>query len=1086
MSPSLTSLALLLTLGPPAAAVGGGYLRHPAAGGGQVFFTAEGDLWRAPLAGGEARRLTTHPGQETRPAVSPDGAWVAFSASYEGPQEAYVMPAQGGAPKRLSFEGGSVQVLGWTPRGEVLFGAPAERGPASRRVLVTVHPGTLARRVLPLADVAEACLDGSGRRLFFTRMGLTVTGDNVRAYRGGAASELWCYDLTESREAVRIPFDAPLKRPMWHGDRLYVVCDRDGRDNLWSMKADGSDARQLTFHKDWDLRGASLGEGRIVYQLGADLRAFELATGRDLPLELRLGSDEDQARPRVLRRPLDYLDNAAFALNGERVALTARGQVLLAGLEGLRRVEVALPPASRAREAVLSRDGAWVYALCDAGGDLQVWRFPADGRPGGEALTREPGVTRAALHPSPDGQFLAHTDRDGRVYLLKLANGENRCIDTAPNGGSTDVTWAPDGKHLALVRPDSARNRNQILLVRAADGHKAPLSSDKYESYAPAFSPDGRWLFFLSDRHFQATNPSPWGDRNLGPFFDRRTQVFALALQEGLRFPFQPRTELDVPESREAGKPEPKGKSPEPPAPVWEGLAERLFEVPLPPGNYAGLRTDGKRLYLLDRQPQSSALKSAEIGPRPSLETFAPDVAGFELSADGRKLMFVRRGPAGRSFHIVEAGAKAPSELAKSEVRVGDWSLAVDPRTEWRQMFQDAWRMHREHFYDARMRGLDWEGLRRKYEPLVDRIRDRAELDDLLGQMMGELGALHSQIRPGDQRQAQDGAAPAFLGAVLERVADGFRIAHIYRTEPELPSEAGPLAQPGLDVREGDVITAVNGRPVREARHISDLLQGRAGEPVLLALQREGKPQKPVLVKPVDAQRQSHLRYADWEEACRRTVAQASGGRIGYLHLRAMGPLDIATFARDFYGQFDREGLILDVRRNNGGNIDSWVIEKLLRRAWAFWTDRKGRFLDTNMQQAFRGHLVVLVDELTYSDGESFAAGIKALGLGPLVGRRTAGAGVWLGDSNRLMDGGQARAAETPQYAAKDGAWIIEGVGVSPDVEVVNPPRATFEGRDLQLEKALALLQERLREAPVKPLKASGVPTLASGQRARD
>ncbi len=1087
-----SSMALVLLLGVPATAEDA-YVRFPTTKGDHVFFTAEGDIWRVPLSAGRAVRLTTHSSQETRPAVSPDGRWLAFSASYEGPQEVYLMPVEGGQPNRLTYEGLGCSVLGWTPHGQVLYSTSAEFGPGRGTVVAMVDPKTLRRTTLPLADANEACVDETGRTLFFTRLGIHMTGDNVRHYRGGAAAEVWRYDLEGGGEAAKVPFDAPIRRPMVWKDRLIVVSDKDGCDNLWSMGFDGSNAKQLTRHTAWDVRGASLGDGRVAYQQGADLRIFDLASGEDRAIAVTLTSDFDHRRERLIKRPLDFLDNTDFAMNGERIVLTARGQVAVAGLNGIRRVDLAVPVGSRAREATMSLDGKSVYAFCDATGEQQLWRFPADGAPDGKALTTDKGLDRRGLTPSPDGATLAHADRQGNLYLLTLATGENKRIDTNPMGIAPRMAWAPDGKTLAILRSDTSHHLDQILLYSVSEGRKVTVTSDKYNSFAATFTPDGKWLYFLSSRNFQVVNGSPWGDRNMGPYFDHRTKVYALALQEGLRFPFEPKTELDAeakgPKDPKATKDPKDGKIELPPI-NWNGLAARLYEVPLAAGNYGELRTDGKRLYFTDREGRVTTVKSLEIGNGGTpAEVFAADVAGFDLSADGKKALLVKRGPSGptgpapETFYIVEAGPKAPADLAKTEVKLGDWAFTVDPRAEWKQMFLDAWRMHRDRFFDNHMRGMNWEAIRRKYEPLVARITDRAELNDLLGQMVGELGALHSQARPGDQRTALDGSTQAFLGAVFSRAAGGYRLDHIYRTEAELPSEASPLAQQGLGLKEGDLLIAVNGRPTLEARDLSDLLRNKAGQQVLLAFNRGGEALKPVIVTAIDATRQGSLRYSDWEEGLRRQVDQASHGRIGYLHLRAMGPGDINTFAREFYGQVDREGLILDVRRNNGGNIDSWVIEKLLRRAWAFWTDAHGRPLGTNMQQSFRGHLVVLVDEFTYSDGETFAAGIKALGLGPLVGRRTAGAGAWLTDSNVLVDKGQVRVAEWPQYHVKDGAWIIEGVGVSPDVEVVNLPKETFEGRDRQLETALKLITEKLAKERLSPIQPKGIPAFSSADQ---
>ncbi|MCE1228016.1 MAG: peptidase S41, partial [Firmicutes bacterium] len=752
----LSVLALSLCLPATAQAP---YVRFPAPKGDQVYFTSEGDLWRASQAGGRAVRLTTHAGQETRPSASPDGKWLAFTGTYEGPAEVYVMPVEGGQPRRLTFEGQGCAVLGWTTKGEVLFTTVSNVGPARRMVIATVHPSTLARTTLPLADASEACMDEGGRYLFFTRMGLHLTNDNARNYRGGAAAEIWRFDLQRRDEAVKLAFDAPMKRPMVWKDRLVVVSDKDGCDNLWSLNFNGGEARQLTHHKEWDVRGASLADGRVAYQSGSGLRIFDLATNQDRAVALNLISDFDQRRERLVRKPLDYLDNVALSANGERVALTARGQVALVALQSLRRVEVPLPEGSRAREATLSPDGKWIYLFCDATGESQLWRFPAEGGPEGKALTSDKGVARVNLFPSPDGSLVAHTDRQGRLWLLNPATSENRLVDTNEHGGSPDLRWAPDGKSLLIQRSASGRQMRQLVLCRVADGQKLVLTSDKYDSHSPAFSPDGRWLWFLSERAFQVGNGAPWGDRNMGPFFERRTKLYGLALQEDDRFPFLPKTELDGEEKD--GKEGRDGKSEKgetKPAIQWQGLAERLYEVPLAAGNYQELRTDGKRLYFLDREGRTSSLKTLEIGNSGAqAEVFATDLQGFDLSANGKKVLLVKRGASGQAFYLVEAGAKAPGDLSKAEVKTGDWAFPVDPKLEWKQMFQDAWRMHRDWFFDHAMRGVDWEAVRRKYEPLVAQVSDRSELNDLLGQMVGELGALHSQTRPGEQRIAEDG-----------------------------------------------------------------------------------------------------------------------------------------------------------------------------------------------------------------------------------------------------------------------------------------------------------------------------------------
>jgi tricorn protease len=1105
------------------------YYRFPAIRGDAVVFTAEGDLWKTGAQGGPAQRLTTHPAAETNAAMSYDGKWIAFSASYEGAQEAYVMPVSGGLPKRLTFENGAVTVLGWTAQGEVLVSTQDSKGPSAHRIVAAVQPSTLQRRVFPVADANDAVLDDAGKTLYFTRYGLSLTNDNVKNYRGGAHAQLWRYDLgtgTGTGTAAGGATEAvPLlagdagnnKRPMWWQGRVVFISDRGGSDNLWSTAPDGSDPRQLTRHTDWDVRNAALGDGRVVYQLGADLRVFDLASASDRRLPIGLVSDFDQQRTRQIRSPLEQLTNVQLSPKSERLVLTARGRVSLAGTGAQRRVEIAVPGAARAREAVFSHDDKWVYAIVDTSGENEIWKFAADGSGPGEQLTRDGISHRWQLYPSPDGRWLGHTDKKGRFWLLDLATRSNIVIDDAGKAGvdkHDEILWSADSKNLALVRAATTEQREQIGLYHLESKQLAFVTSDKYTSRSPVFSPDGKWLYFLSARNFQLANGSPWGDRNMGPVFDNRTGAYALALQPGNRFPFKADDELNKPGDKVAEGPAEKAveqaveKAAEKaaqkavdkvversgakvvapakktdkslPAIVFAGLQDRLYEVPLAPGDYRGLNMDDKRLYFLDVESSEGranlkTLAIASNGPQP--ETFASGVREFDLAADKKHIYYRTFSGGPGDMIIVEAAARAPGDTFRARVKIDDWSFVSNPRLEWKQMFNDAWRMHRDFLYDAKMRGVNWNTVREKYAPLVDRVTDRAELNDILGMMISEVGALHSQIAPGDIRRPAPEGVPSGLGALLTRTAEGYRVDHVYRSEPELPSERGPLAQADVNVREGDIITAVNGKPVKEARDIADLLLNQADKQVLLNIKRKAGGSGPVIVIPVNMVKQASLRYSDWEQSRARQVESSSKGRVGYLHLRAMGPRDIASFARDFYANVNREGLIIDVRRNNGGNIDSWIIEKLLRKAWAFWSS-PGAQPAPNMQKTFRGHLVVLIDELTYSDGETFAAGVKALGLAPLVGKRTAGAGVWLSDNNRLSDNGMARVAENGQFNTVDGNWLIEGVGVSPDVEVENLPHATFMGQDRQLEVALELLDKKLKDQPIKPYRPQAIPAL--------
>ena len=883
-----------------------GYFRHPAIHGDTVVFTAEGDLWTTTISGGKARRLTTHAGEESQAAISPDGFWVAFAGNYDSALEAYVMPLAGGPPRRLSFDGGRVWVQGWTPQGEVVYASENQSGPSGRRVLRAVDPRTLALRTLPLDDATEMSIDPRSGVVYFTRLGLLMTNDNARLYRGGALARIWRYDPQTAAEATRVTpagspslVDSAQARPMWWNGRLYFVSDADGTHNLWSMGPDGADPRQLTHHRGWDVRGARLDGGRIAYQLGADLRWFEIASGTDRPIAVELVSDFEQRRERHRKQPLDYLTSVTFGGAGDHLLLTTRGQMAKVQPGPERRVEIAAARTSRSRAGVLSVDGKWVYAIHDAGGEQEIWRFAADGRNDAEALTRDGAIHRWRLVPSPDGRWLAHDDKRGRLWLLDLETRENREIDRGPQVGDdvyAGIVWSPDSKTLALVRADSPRLLNQVLLYSLAERRVHRLTSDRYESFAPAFSRDGRWLYFLSNRNFEANPSAPWGDRNMGPAFDRRSRIYAYALQSGQRFPFQAPDELasGTPAAEQKPEGDPKSAASDSddkekkdakklPAIQWAGLEDRLYEVPAQAGNYAALAADADRLYVLDENSGADAtpdLKTLAVkSDSPDFEIFAKSVREFALSADGKKLYYRTFAEEGSGdLYVVAAGAKAPegAALKKGLVRVGDWTLTIDPVQEWRQMFVDAWRMHRDFAFDAHLRGVDWKAVRTKYEPFVERLTDRGELDDLLGQMTGEIGILHSQVRGAELRKDGEAATFAGLGARLSRQAGGARIERIYRTEVELPGERGPLARPGVDVREGDVISAVNGRTLDGVTDISELLHNQAGQQVLLTLRRGTRDLQAVVV-PVNGAREVALRYSDWVP--RHASPRRGGGR---------------------------------------------------------------------------------------------------------------------------------------------------------------------------------------------------------------
>jgi tricorn protease len=1071
--PLLTILALFCLPAVVQAAGEAGYYRFPAIHGDSVVFTSEGDLWKVGIGGGVARALTSNPGMETHAAISPDGKTIAFSAGYEGPTEVYTMPIDGGLPTRLTYEGANATVVGWTPDGRVLY-ATGVRSTLPDDQLATVDPRTAAITLIPLRQASEGVYDPTGTTLYFTR--LPFQGSHTRRYQGGTAQNLWKY-AANAKEAVPLTHSwaGTSKAPMWWKDRIYFASDRDGSMNLWSIDTNGGALKQVTHHVGWDIQSPSLDAGRIVYQMGADLWLYDIATGKDSKLDITLSSDLDQTREKWIKNPLSYLTGTSLAPDGSRVALTARGQVFVAPVKQGRFVEVTRKPGVRYRQAVFLPDGKSLLALSDESGEAEWWRLPANGVGTPERLTIDGHVLRTSGTVSPDGKMLAYTDKAQELWLLDIATKKPTRIAVGMDGDISDLTWSPDGQWLAYTLPTPTFSR--IMVYGLRDGKTIPLTTDRYDSYSPAWSPDGKWLYFLSDRHLQSLVDAPWGPRQPEPFFDHQTQIYQLALTKGLRSPFQPADELQTPETA-AKSPEPKPAGTVVKVMIdADGIQGRLRQVPAPPGNYGALTAGPTRLYWVaqERGPgHKPALMTVDISNMDiAVKTLVDGIDGYELSPDGKHLLVNRA----NALFVLDGGASAPASLDNKNVDLGGWTFSIDPREEWREMFAEAWRLERDYFYDRHLHGVDWLATQKQYQPLVARVRDRDELSDLLGQMVSELSALHTFVFGGDKREGEDHIYPASLGAVWSRdmAHTGYRIDRIYAGDPDDPQSLSPLSQPGVDVAVGDVIQSINGVGTLSVRDPAILLRNLTGKQVLLKVWEAATNKvRDCVAVPISPGAFFNLRYDDWELSRRQEVETKGKGDIGYVHLRAMGSGDIARWARDFYPVFNRQGLIIDVRHNNGGNIDSWVLEKLLRRAWFYWQPRVGNST-WNMPWAFRGHVVVICDENTASDGEAFTEGFRRLGLGKVIGTRTWGGEIWLSMDNTLVDNGIASAAELGVYGP-EGKWLIEGHGVDPDIIVDNLPVAAARGEDAQLQAAIDTLQGEIRAHPIPNIPAPAYP----------
>jgi len=1042
-----------------------GYFMHPDLKGDQLVFVAEGDIWRVPVAGGNAIRLTSHPGDESAPKISPDGNWVAYAASYEGPTEVYVMPIAGGLPKRLTFEPSASIPTDWKSATELAY-VTNQYSTLPKLNTVTVNVESGAKTLLPLEMAAEGSFSEDGATYFFVRP--TFHNNVTKRYEGGTARQLWKY--TEgAAEAVKLTKDYKGEdhHPVPHQDKLFFLSSRDGIVNVWSMDKNGGSLAQITNEPSYDIREFSISGNQLVYRVGADLKVMDLASGTAKTLAIQLISDFDQLREKWVDNPMSYISAMAVSNDGERVVMTTRGRVFSVPVKDGRTIRLSRKDGVRYRDAIFSPDGKSILTFSDETSEFEIHEYNSLGMDQGKQVSKNGTTLKFDMLPSPDGSMIAYRDLNQTIWVMDKATGEQIKVTDSDEDIRSSMAWSPDGKWLAYAQAAS-NTFSQIHAFNIDSKKRIAMTSDRANSLSPQWSTDGNWLYFLSDRNFESVIGSPWGTRQPEPFWEKQMKIYQIGLKSGLVSPFFFNNELQ----KEAEK------APEKVTVTIEenGLQSRLREVPVPAGNYSNLIVTDKALYYHEIGPgmgviygggasgdDKAPLMMLPISNKPEPKAFIDNVRNFIVSLNN-KYILVR---SGSTYSVVELGTSPVSDLSKTKLDISGVKYSIDPREDWKQIYTDAWRMERDYFYDAGMHGIDWDAMYQKYLPLVDRVTTRAELSDVIGELVGELSVLHTSVRGGDLRDGEDNINFGMLGAKLGRneKLKGYSIDHIYLSDPDYPDEMSPLAHPDLTISESDIITHIDGVAVMEVPDLYSLLRDKAGKQVRISLlSADGKAKTDQILKPMTAQAESNLRYNEWEYTRRLETEAKSDGSLGYVHLRAMTESDISQWYRDFYPQFKKEGLVIDVRQNRGGNIDSFILEKLMREVFFYWKGRTGEPY-WNMPYAFRGHLVLLVDEFTASDGEAFAEGFRRLGMGKAIGTRTWGGEVWLSGSNTLTDNGIARAPMNGVYGA-EGEWLIEGVGFIPDIEVINMPKATFEGTDAQLEAAIEHLKALIKADP--------------------
>ncbi len=1072
MQPKLIFTVFLLVLTCVLQAQQKGYYRTPAIYENVVVFTAEGDLWKYDINGsGTAARLTTHPGLEINPVISPDGKQLAFLGQYEGVTDIYVMSMTGGVPRRVSFDyNGRIKLEGWTNDGKILYQTYAFSQLPSPK-LALLNPATLQTEPLPLSQAAQGCYSNNNT-LFFTR--LPNQGSKTKRYKGGLIEQIWKFDGKTEAVNLTADYEGTSSRPMFYNNRVYFLSDRNGTMNIWSMDQSGKALTQHTLSQGWDVQSPYLQGSNIVYQKGADIFIYNVETGVEKELNINLLSDFDQRKKKWIKSPVNSISVSEISPNGNYAAIISRGRVFVSPHKSDRWVEVTRKSGVRYK-ALQFVNNKSLAVLSDQSGEYEIWTMSADGSGTPRQVTKNSKTLITFFEVSPDSKWIAYNDKNQVLRVADMATGQVRFNYDSTYGGIEGFSWSPDSRFLSFTATIENLNA-QINVLDLHTMQKKAITTPRLDSYNPTWSADSNWLYFISDRNLRTKVNSPWGPRQPEPYYTETSNIYAMPLDTVSKFPFLQSdswlsdTLYTVTAKGDTTKKQAKRK-PKTAAGNkiynWDYAVQSLYQVPIKSANIVSMSAANGFLYWIDRGVEDDRKKyklfALKIGESKKYEPteVATGVKSINLSVNKKRLLITMENG---DMAITDAnGEKVKLEDAKLEL--ANWSFSINPVEDWKQMYDDAWRMMRDYFYDRDMHKVKWNAVRTQYQPLLERVTDRYELDNLISQAVGELSALHTFVYGGDKRSSPDQVPVGFLGAELKQTEKGLLIQHIYQSDPDFPELSSPLNRPELKIKEGHLITAVNNVPLLEVSNIAELLFNKVNEPVKLNLLDENRKGYERVVKPFSANDEMNLRYSEWELSRRNSVDSMSNNQFGYLHLKAMSTEDMDDFVKQFYPVFNRKGLVIDMRHNFGGNIDSWILEKLMRKAWMYWQGRAGG-PTWNMQYAFRGPMVILCDQFTSSDGEAVTEGFRRLGLGKVIGMRTWGGEIWLTGSNRLVDNGIASAAEFGVFSP-EGTWLIEGRGVEPDIEVDNLPFETFKGKDAQLEAAVQYLHNELKTHPV-------------------
>ncbi|MBN2134944.1 MAG: PD40 domain-containing protein [Acidobacteria bacterium] len=1042
----------------------------------KIAFSYAGDIWVSNVNGGQARRLTTVEGVEYFPKFSPDGKMIAFTGQHDGYFQVYVIPAEGGVAKQLTFypigpttdrAGFNNQVMDWTPDGKyIVFRSVRYHWDTYVGRYYKVSPDGGWPEALPFYEGATMSYSPDGKKIAMNRNFRDFR--TWKRYRGGKEHNIWIYDFEKDKTTKLTDWPSLEINPMWHGDNIYFLSDKNGTMNLYYYDFKDSQIKQITEFKDWDIRWPGFGPDSIIYEQGGKLYKMAFADNKISQVPVYINWDAPYMKPTYenVSRNITEFD---LAPTGKRAAFVARGEIFtVPEKEGDTR-NITNTSGVRERNITWSPDGNWIAFMADDTGTEELYIMNPLGT---QKIQLTKNSNAINLNPvwSPDSKKIAYRDLDLNFYYIDIKTKKRVLIDKTMYRGHFAYAWSPDSNWLTFTKINDAGFASVYLYdLKVAKMHQ--VTSEMRNNYISKFDPEGKYLYFLSSRDF---NPQ-FGDYELNFLYQDTDRIYLAPLKADGENPFKPESDevniekylKEKKEKKDKEEAKDKKKKPVKVEIDLKGLEDRITSIPLAPGNYFTYEPiENGVLYVkqvgdqIHGKPTGSALFGYDLDEKKETEMLS-GVLNFAISPDNEKLIYNMMGSYGVADVKIEK-----IDPSKGRLNTSRMEMLLDRKAEWKQMLVEAWRLEKNHFYVKNMHGYDWPKMLQKYMPLVSHLTHRRDLTYIIGEMIGELNIGHAYTGGGDMPTPQN-VGTGLLGCEFELDKDGFyTISKIYKGENWNSSTLSPLDLPGLKVKEGDYILEINGQTLKSPVNPYELLKKTMGTIVTLKLNSkpELKDAWDIQVNPVSSE--WDLKYWDWVNKNREYVEKKTNGKVGYVHIPDMMFEGLNAFVKQWYGQLHKEGIIIDARFNGGGFVSGLILERLRRFVQTLQYSRLfpgGTF----PAASYSGHLVAMANMYSASDGDIFPFFFKEYKLGPVIGTRTWGGVVGIAGYTPLVDGGYVTMPRGGTFSLQ-GEWVMENTGVVPDIEVDHMPEEEVKGIDPQLDKAIEVIMKKIAEEPVK------------------